>query len=592
MSIPSLRQKQINEVLDYHRLINRSVFDRNVRSVFASNQAKAEPHRTDIETEANLRERVDRMKTTLQQLVQYSSYGTTTASEGTMEGRTIDISGSKLKSKVDSTLASLLSDYNGLCQFYDAKNRAKVFSESEGNALIGIVKELSEPLIEVIGKTMIYKDTDPSYFQSYRVLKTIKDNIDAALPLLKIPTSLLTEPYFIPNPSKVKPIDRALARHIADSEDEINDLVAGYQKQVPSNETEKRAKDKILASLYTAHKRIRELYDTNDKAIKKLEANMNYISPGSVFTGPETRGFNRPETITAVKNKKLFDNAREDIELKAQDKLDEIMGKVKSLHDIYGEEGEEKEESGYDEDAYLREEGYKPAKVSPKVIRPYGVASVEEELPREDMYIRERMNQINYLQRELAAEKNPVTRSIINNEIDRIYSEIEARPSPTRTDDKGNEILFTSDGRAYYLKSFGTPVKQKKVYYTSGRYSPSKTGKGKSSRNNFPDDSVLTPYLSKHLKPSKFHKTIHPVESSSESDMEPDHVTSSDESEVEGGKRKTIRKKKAVNPNVFIKQGKEGVALLEKIMAKPRGGRKKAVKPLIDNKRDADMWFM
>ena len=594
MSIPSLRQKQINEVLNYHRLMDRTVFDRNVRSVHASEQTRSEPHRTDIETEANLRERVDKMKTTLQQLIQVSSYdedGIDPSTSGeTMEGRTLDVSAAFMKNKVDSTLASLLSDYNGICQLYDSKNRAKVFSQSEGNALIGIVKELKDPLVEAIGKLMQYKDQTKKYFQTYRVLKTLIDNIESAPPLIKIPVSLLTEPYFIPNPTKVKPVDTPLWRHLLESRDEIASKIEEYTKVVTSNATEKQAQEKTISSLRVVADRIKSLINANEKAMSSIDNREYAAAMGNFKSLKELK--NSPYATPSIKKSitevlEGFRNAYENAE--------DFEGQPLELEwfmDIWGEDPkiprDRREilpyptefDRRYDESTERYEEELDAinnaiASTFREIKNIKNTDAYEDKSDPHHRMILRRLKDTEDALKDLRARKASATKAIKH--FRRREVEESKVPVPERESKDDIPDTVTQDSR---------PM-----------------GKGKSKKggnNNYGDDSVLEPYLSKHLKPSKFHEKIKPVESSSEesetdseSDMDPDHVSSSDESEPEvGGFRKKRHSKKVVNPNTLVKQGKEGVALLEKIMAKPRGGRKKVVKPLVNNNRDKDMWFM
>ena len=94
------------------------------------------------------------------------------------------------------------------------------------------------------------------------------ENIDSAPPFLKIQPSLLTEPYFIPDPSKVKVVDAPLWKHMLESRDEVVRKLDEYEKIPVSSETEKRAKQKAVATLTKVISRIDELIQTNEKALR------------------------------------------------------------------------------------------------------------------------------------------------------------------------------------------------------------------------------------------------------------------------------------------------------------------------------------
>lgn len=671
MSVPSLRQKQINEVLDYHRLINRTVFDRNVKSVFASNQSKAEPHRTDIETEANLRDRVDKIKTILQQIIQFTSYGETSidpttggeSKEGTMEGRTNDTSATFLKSRSDTALASLLSEYNGICGIYDLKNRAHVFSESESTALTGIVRELKEPLIATIGTLMANKGKNKSYFQYYRVIKTVMDNIDTAPPFLKIQPSLLTEPYFIPDPSKVKVVDGPLWKHMLESRDEVVRKLEEYQTLVASSETEKQAKHKSIDALTKVVTRIDDLIKTNKKALRDYDsgsydqAYANTESLSSLFadkTVPQSLR-NKIKDLHAA-----FEHVN--VALEDVDDPDEVEKMFKLFFDdpASGAPYTEKKPDPTDESGKIRRicleedkvnleqrisdiqkelDGIFAGKTASNPIVTYRILSLKKEMvnktkilkeinleldtsappkhlfeghatqydydsdgkPRldkfnkpilksqssdtgltplaetfsgpyeahkEDSVTRQFRREIADLTRRLDYRKklNPRSQQVydLEDEITGIEQKLlmyQQTPAERDTYDKeGNLILYDGEDNPYYIDYVdGT---ENVVYYEPGdkrldaRPKPAgyPKGKGKPRKkggNDFADDSVLAPYLTKHLKPSKFTKP----KPESESDN-PDDGTS----EEEGGKKPTRKKR--------------------------------SKKPLIDNKRDEDLWFM
>jgi len=77
-SMPSLRQRQINEVLDYHQNMNHIVFNRTARHVAVSEQPSGEvdPSQSDIIIEGTIRDRIDNILTSIQKLNQTIAYST------------------------------------------------------------------------------------------------------------------------------------------------------------------------------------------------------------------------------------------------------------------------------------------------------------------------------------------------------------------------------------------------------------------------------------------------------------------------------------------------------------------------------------
>lgn len=76
--MPSLRQRQINEVLDYHQNMNHIVFNRTARHVAVSEQPSGEvdPSQSDIIIEGTIRDRIDNILTSIQKLNQTIAYST------------------------------------------------------------------------------------------------------------------------------------------------------------------------------------------------------------------------------------------------------------------------------------------------------------------------------------------------------------------------------------------------------------------------------------------------------------------------------------------------------------------------------------
>jgi hypothetical protein len=81
--MPSLRQRQINEVLDYHQNMNHIVFNRSARHVAVSEQpsGQVDPSQTDIIIEGTIRDRISTILTSIQKLNQTIAYSTDVRAE-------------------------------------------------------------------------------------------------------------------------------------------------------------------------------------------------------------------------------------------------------------------------------------------------------------------------------------------------------------------------------------------------------------------------------------------------------------------------------------------------------------------------------
>lgn len=769
MSIPSLRQKQINEVLDYHKLMNQVVFNRNIKSVAAQNEKATPPHRTDLEIEAEFRSKVDAIKQSLSELVNMYGYlglGSTSISggvrvhgkipgaperpvapgtsrhgtsfeytlppapvpalssessipasaplpgpsgppaPGTVAANSVAASSSKAQTKIDSIISTILSNYNSLVQYYENKNRQKIFSENEIQSLIGIVKELDSPIVNAIGQLMVFKG-QPFYLKSYNILKNILNAVRAAPPLQKIPFELLNKEYFVPEERGTVPrhIDSTLIEHLATASADIESNIDRYTKLVPSNRTEEKGRQLVLDKLYQTQGQITKLIESHrssgkplsdaiarkyDADLAKIKGLSNKYLPGvplslrtiTVDFGPSTGAPVRslPEVLETGPTRTVGPRGEPPtmIEDGKVYKLDPETGEYFYIGPEESKEpGEEKEsksdsESEESESGYLTSEDqerelnnltriranltkeYKEVKLD--YDNPFTTPSQKEKLVKIKNQIEQEIKDVDKRGKELKSKKPTHTTGPRHSLEEFVGPHKPHKPSeqpvpPERTVSKSTKqkledklAKHTSDLKRLNdtiedFRSKGTLTKEENELYKKYLYFIPKVtkdiedtqrqlrGRGKPRKgkltscggNRFGDETILEPYLTKHLRPSKFHSKI-PAEqrrqesssSESDSDLEPDHVTSSSESESESGSssssseegagrrgagakaRRTMKHKNIVNPNLILKQGKAGLSLIDKVMAKPRGGggKKKAVKPLVNNNRDKDYWFM
>jgi hypothetical protein len=551
----SLRQKQIDEVLDYHKNMNQAVFNRQVRQVQASNESRSAPHKTDIETEAGLRDKVDAMKINLQQINQYM-YGTKPSSGMSLDELLTlkrsseeddDLSGvfgdpaakeygrlyreqertfTKASDKVQSSLSSLVNEWNTLVNFYELKNRVKVFSESEQNALVGIIKELIDPIKELIGNIMKFKQPGKEgdmYYTSYNVLTTIMKNIESAPPLVKVQPNILTDKTgFTQDFSPVENLNYTSIERFKELYDSLNEQYSEASRMVANTQVEKDAKQRFLSKLDTEFNKIKSIQVKADAQLKQLREKRD--TDPAIF-----RKFSESLQRNLEKfNKRIY--SIEPPEYLSEPDIEDI----EPVSDDDDTEGEEKDDP--------------------------------DEKPKE----RKKYSRI---------------QQRLRDQLDKVNEAISLVTSDTST---------TVEERAALLKQL----------YQSKREIKDKIGKKKGGAHypygtdQFGDESLLAPYLTRHVKPSKFHGTKKPDVSSSD---ESSQYSGSDDSEDEiGGRRKKHMNKK--NQRMLVemkqelpKQGKAGLAILEQIMVKPRtkrGAGKKKKKPVMEYNDDNDMWFL
>jgi len=150
---------------------------------------------------------------------------------------------------------------------------------------------------------------------------------------------------------------------------------------------------------------------------------------------------------------------------------------------------------------------------------------------------------------------------------------------------------------------YATPSAAPSTYPTllediKGKGKPHKKGGNVHKTEKFGDEAELEPYLTKHLRPSKYRKDVPPIESSSEeSSGEEGSGSDMEINDMRLGKGKSERKARKQKEDV------KAIANLPKaeamvLIEKKRGGAKKKtekakVKPALQNdKADIDLWFM
>jgi hypothetical protein len=117
-------------------------------------------------------------------------------------------------------------------------------------------------------------------------------------------------------------------------------------------------------------------------------------------------------------------------------------------------------------------------------------------------------------------------------------------------------------------------------------------------RDDFQDEAELEPYLTKHLRPSKYRKNVPPIESSSEESSgleEEESDMEINEMRLGKGKKKMSKKQMKALENLKAMRKMDAPELAATISKHKKGGarRIKPVEPVIkDSGADKDLWFM
>jgi len=658
----SLRQKQIDEILNYHRDMNQAVFNRNVRSVAASEQSRSAPRKTDLEVEYEIRKRVEDMKSSIQSIIQQFSYlspnvrskvqleamsGYKPAELKEMRGevkddeefaefadlgdmgsmapsedvepsvrslprvdRETEISIAKSSSKLEDVLTSLISNWNSLVIYYDAKNRQKQFTGSEENALVGIIKELESSLKDMLGNIIPFKSNLPElYTKAYNVTFNLLKNISAAPPLQKLPISMLTDKVAIlPDLEPENQLNDDIIQHFNELYDRMNIKDHAISRIVPSSRIEVEAKERALKDLDVQYNKIKSVQNKAEASISQLKS--DYDKYFKDRTNPTSR-YRMVETREKLKTleKKLQPQIN-----KFQNLIDKIEGNIKRRTT----------EERYDPTVYLEEE---EDVLAPE---PPGAGSLTwawiKRSPEYENYMANR-NQMTYnkLHRYIMDEsRQPEAHLARLPEHFELYGKEYSKESDKEEEDEEEQDSVGLADEGVYgafadeieheltklSPKVSTIANIKKRIRNSQRLNRTekdkllnlfrREGYGKSAGAHYPngtdafgDESLLAPYLTQRLKPSKFHQNIKEDVSSS------DESTGSSGSDEEGGKKPTRKSKRMAQEQKkeLPKQGKEGMILIEKIMTKSRGprnsgGKKPGKKAAMEYDDKKDLWFL
>jgi hypothetical protein len=661
----------INEALDYHMNMNHVVFNRERKHVEVAGQQVLDPNKTDIIIEGTVRERINKIMTAIQRLAQ-SSLATQTVIEeqkDPVEGeevafgldkKTIEGNTTLRSAKyISDSIATILSEYNSLCDYIDLQHRQTPFSQSSISGLDGLVKQLINPLKSVLVPSMFSDKQE--YTRIYNVIRAIISSIQIGFPLQKVNSSMLSERVplnrdiieakeFDPNQQKNRDYLAKIFRSLNDEKLKLEERVTrgtplqreaiqmrlqviqqqlnsindtGFVEYEQEDTEDERRGERLLAPIRdyeTILREIKDILEANPSKEKlkviigdlntllktidglKIEKELKTLSPS--VRNDVTEHVNRLREMIKTRIGRSEFLFTSNPSLKPLQPIDVGVGEEKE-----GEREDVDEKRKQLETLELLRSNLLEYTDNPEIIEKINSRTYRELYNEYSKYKQEIIN--DYIKttptrKVLVDSFNPgITKEekaeIVKDEI--ITRFIPDNPSQIQQikNMEYNELLNEYSAlRKLTIENFKALFPSRKALIGEGKKKqPKKTGGHVHMNDVFDDEEELKPYLTKHLRPSKYRKNVPAIESSSEessgeegdgSDMEINELR------IGKGKKKGTRKQRKLKEDIKIITSlptKEASVLIEK----KNGGSKRLLKPnlkpvIADRKADKDLWFM
>jgi len=272
----SLRQRQIDEVLQYDKVINSRVFGREVDQVAQFNDPKSRPNKDDITFQAEIEKRVEELMNTIQKMSNNISdvnvqEKPSEPSVGAVEGEETSIlapltgpllsqtdiknlkslSDTKsLKDRLNTSenlTADVLSRYNSLVDYILQYKKYTIYgnqSVQDAQFTADKVKSLLQPLKSLLIRIQS-SDNDELLSKSYNVLNKIIEAIESAPPFIKIDNNELNKETAPNDVSKLEKYYSGVDKKI----DLIDKKINKARSIIVYSERDKVGKDELLRQL-------------------------------------------------------------------------------------------------------------------------------------------------------------------------------------------------------------------------------------------------------------------------------------------------------------------------------------------------------
>ena len=615
----SLRQKQINEILGYHDNINRDVFEREKKHVYYSGLQEARPRERDLVVEAELKQRVTAIQYDIQNITQsihYTPSATLVSAigmaygeeEGEPQRYKPEVEQSNLarqKSGKDnfdrmfSFLTKLIRDWNNLVDYYLIKTQQNRYSDAQESALKDSLTSLVEPLKDLLQKVVLLKPVTHDYYKIYNPISVLLRIVESG-DLSKLSPNIIDEKEERKDP--IGDLRNDLVKNVDDYEKKFyieKDKFDALKEEIEQPHTEEEYRrllqekaaakglkqyyrgeyEKEIAKLKELPKRKeKEIYgyskDTKSLIQNKIEdyririKDVEMMIPSSKTEKAAIERLihwyrsERDKLKKILSSETLLHKARdveteegfidEDVPLSEIFKRDikkrvtgeprdrqlqQILSKLSPKNRSIAGESKAEEPYGRSEYGRSREAPETVRRFGPYPPKPRSVSPVERR-PR-DKWQTQFIDEVTKL-----GKRNGLSTS----QKDRYGTRIMSREKlGFLTEEEADELIKIVEA---------APTREE------GEGKPSRKKGGAGPLGEFPDEATLTPYITKHLKPSRFKNTkIEVLESSSESESESEYSSSEEEQPVArtGGRKKRC---------------------------------KGSAKPVILNSPDKDLWFL
>jgi len=469
--------------------------------------------------------------------------------------------------KISLFLTKLIRDWNNLADFINIKLRQLTVKNI--TTFMMPIKSLLEPIKDVLARIVVLRTQTPEYYKIYNTLTMLYNTVNETeqVPIRKLdPREIEAVPATEGDVTRVS-FDQAEMARMRGKEYEmiINDLTAvDYTTPQELNNARRlvgwyRDQQKKLATLIDSYNKTPR---SKDYITRRDKSNISLIKLFSVQDEFRERFLKKyPESELSK-----YVGRTAGMQNPSLATISDTRSEMSSRASEYGSVGSERSDFS-SLDSYRPGSEYRRSRYSePGQVRfPSGYSRVQEE----EHYRRLAQPARRRSATSSEGEEKQLTSSDSDNEGVDEAKEIKWY-EPVSREIKG--LVMTGDKRSYpRLKSkINSAFSLKRITsgtkndllemlekYESERKRKQGSGKPKKGGNdNFQDEASLAPYLTKHLKPSKFQG-----------------VPIIDEVNVES------------SPSGSLQESSPQVT----------GGRKKRVKhrkPLVDNHADEDMWFL
>lgn len=431
----SLRQRQIDEVLQYDKVINSRVFGREVDQVSQFNDPKSRPNKDDITFQAEVEKRVEDLMNTVQRMNNNISDVETPSSgelnlgvdEGTGDAPVLgeaDFKGLKsladsksLKDKIntsDNLTADILSKYNSLVDYILQYKRYTIYgnqSVQDAQFSVDKIKTLLQPLKSLLMRIQS-SGNDELFSKSYNVLNKIIESIESAPPFIKIDNKELSKEVPPTDVSKLEKYYTGLDKKLI----AVDKKIEKAKSAIVYTEREADGKNELIRQLEQQKREIQLERAKGDEPEVKYAIEQYKEIEDESLTPDERREllerFNRH--ISALEKKELL--SQDEV-----DELEDIIGELVSNGTLTDSQGDKLfERIVKASPTGLQQEGYK---LLSSAVNEYQNKKTKESLGKESEYSAEaeRVNQ-----RLVAVEQAIEKDNSIKEQIKKLQDEITA----------------------------------------------------------------------------------------------------------------------------------------------------------------------